>query len=112
DIQIFRYKNLNVPFFLLALGAAAGLVLFTVGKAEHESTRGEAPATSDEPDDGAYRRAIPRAALPPEGTRSLFDHILTHNGGLPYPFDRLLELVAAYDDEGRRPAAVLVPPGR
>src|SRR5207245_2080625 len=42
----------------------------------------------------------------------LFDHILKDNGGLPYPFDKLLDLVARYDAEGRKPASVLIPDGR
>lgn len=57
-------------------------------------------------------RVIPESDLPPEGTRSLFDHILKDNGGLPYPFERLIDLVASYDRDGNAPRSVLIPDGR
>lgn len=57
-------------------------------------------------------QAIPPSDLPPDGTRSLFDHLIKENGGLPYPFDRLVELLARYDAHGRAPVAVLIPDGR
>lgn len=57
-------------------------------------------------------RVIPESDLPPEGSRSLFDHMLKENGGLPYPFERLIDLVASYDRDGQRPRVVLIPDGR
>ncbi len=56
--------------------------------------------------------AIPPTDLPPEGTRSLFDHIIKENGALPYPFDQLIELVASYDANGEPPITLLIPDGR
>lgn len=59
-----------------------------------------------------HDRVIPDSDLPPPGTRSLFDHLLAENGGLPYPFEKLVALVESYDDEGRQPVQVLIPDGR
>ncbi|MGH8530320.1 MAG: hypothetical protein ACRETN_10885 [Nevskiales bacterium] len=56
--------------------------------------------------------AIPPTDLPPEGTRSLFDHLIKEHGSLPYPFAKLAELVARQDEQGAPPVAVLIPDGR
>lgn len=56
--------------------------------------------------------ALPQTDLPPEGTRSLFDHIIAQNGVLPYPYDSLVELLASYDVNGKPPTQVLIPDGR
>ena len=59
-----------------------------------------------------HARVIPQTDLPPEGTRSLFDHLLAENGGLPYPFEDLVALIESYDSEGRAPVQLLIPDGR
>jgi len=56
--------------------------------------------------------AIPQSDLPPEGTRSLFDHMIAENGALPYPFEQLVDLIASYDREGAKPPQVMIPDGR
>ncbi len=56
--------------------------------------------------------AIPPTDLPPEGTRSLFDHLIKEHGSLPYPFALLIELAAHQDEKGTAPVAVLIPDGR
>lgn len=56
--------------------------------------------------------AIPQDDLPPAGTRSLFDHLLAQNDGLPYPFERLVALMQRQAPEGAAPLAVLIPLGR
>src|SRR5438132_3914798 len=71
-----------------------------------------AKPTFEEPEDAPSRSAISHEDLPPHGTRSLFDHLLAESGGLPYPFDRLLDLLRRYDADGRPPASVLIPDGR
>lgn len=50
--------------------------------------------------------------LPPEGTRSLFDHFATQNDGVPYPFDKLVEALTAMNPEGEPPVIVMIPDGR
>lgn len=57
-------------------------------------------------------RIIPEDDLPPEGSRSLFDHLIAENGSLPYPFDRVIEMLAAYDVQGRAPNTLMIPDGR
>lgn len=56
--------------------------------------------------------AIPQTDLPPEGTRSLFDHVVKEHGAIPYPFDDMLALLASYDAEGQAPLTLLIPNGR
>lgn len=55
---------------------------------------------------------IPPDDLPPEGTRSLFDHLVRENGNLPYPFDRVLQMLAGYDEQARLPHNLMIPDGR
>ncbi|MGQ0701285.1 MAG: hypothetical protein ACT4PZ_23945 [Panacagrimonas sp.] len=55
---------------------------------------------------------IPQDDLPPTGTRSLFDHVLAQNDGLPYPFEKLVSIVQRQAPEGSRPLAVMIPLGR
>ena len=73
--------------------------------------------------DRAQQPAPPQAArlsdsvlssedLPPPGTRSLFDHLVAQNDGLPYPFDQLVEMIRQQDPEGAAPVALTIPQGR
>ncbi len=57
-------------------------------------------------------RAIPQDDLPPAGTRSLFDHVLAQNDGLPFPFEKLVGVVQRQAPEGSKPLAVMIPLGR
>lgn len=57
-------------------------------------------------------RVISSESAPPEGTRSLFDHLLAENGGLPYPFERLVALVESYNTGDDAPVQILIPDGR
>lgn len=57
-------------------------------------------------------KAIPQDDLPPEGTRSLFDHVLAQNDGLPYPFEKLVEVVQRQAPSDSQPLAVMIPLGR
>ncbi|MGQ3057089.1 MAG: hypothetical protein ACT6T0_07855 [Nevskia sp.] len=67
---------------------------------------------------GALAHDAPSAALiladdlPPDGTRSLFDHLIAANGQIPYPFDRLVALIGKQDPDGAAPLTLLVPQGR
>ncbi|HKY89749.1 MAG TPA: hypothetical protein VJM11_01865, partial [Nevskiaceae bacterium] len=45
-------------------------------------------------------------------TRSLFDHLLAQNDGLPYPFEKLVAIIQRGDPENRPPLAVMIPDGR
>jgi hypothetical protein len=61
---------------------------------------------------GLFSRVIADADLPPEGTRSLFDHWVAQNEQLPYPFEKLVAMIRAQDPGGRPPVALLIPRGR
>lgn len=55
---------------------------------------------------------ISREDLPPEGTRSLFDHLAAQADGVPWPFEKLVALVAAQDPAAAAPLTLLIPDGR
>ncbi|MDP5133752.1 MAG: hypothetical protein NWQ54_22945, partial [Paraglaciecola sp.] len=57
-------------------------------------------------------RVIAQTDLPPPGTRSLFDHLIAQNDGLPYPFEKLVKLVQDQHPTGDMPISVLIPNGR
>ncbi|MFA5938323.1 MAG: hypothetical protein WC809_03115 [Sinimarinibacterium sp.] len=57
-------------------------------------------------------RLIPNTDLPPEGTRSLFDHLVAQNDGLPYPFEALVEMIQKRAPSGSAPVALAIPFGR
>ena len=57
-------------------------------------------------------RIIPDSDLPPEGTRSLFDHLIAQNNGLPYPFSKMIDLLTELHPEKIEPLQILIPDGR
>ncbi|MGB0219770.1 MAG: hypothetical protein ACPGJF_10595 [Sinimarinibacterium flocculans] len=57
-------------------------------------------------------RTIPNDDLPPAGTRSLFDHLVAQNDGLPYPFEDLVEMIQRQAPEGSAPVQLAIPLGR
>jgi hypothetical protein len=57
-------------------------------------------------------KVIPRTDLPPEGTRSIFDHLIANHGQIPYPFEKMIELTQLADQEGRQPTNLMIPNGR
>lgn len=57
-------------------------------------------------------KSISTEDLPPEGTRSLFDHLIAQNDVLPYPFEKLVALIAKQSPDGQAPLALLIPKGR
>ena len=58
------------------------------------------------------KQAISQEDLPPEGTRSLFDHFAAQNDGVPYPFDKLVDALTSMHPEGKEPIIVMIPDGR
>ncbi|MFP5307467.1 MAG: hypothetical protein ACLGI7_16800, partial [Gammaproteobacteria bacterium] len=52
------------------------------------------------------------ADLPPDGTRSLFDHLVAQNDGLPYPFEALVAMLGDYAPAGSAPVQLMIPLGR
>ncbi len=60
-------------------------------------------------DGAASLDLISREDLPPEGTRSLVDFIFAENNGIPYPFEKMIEVLASYDQDGKAPASLMIP---
>src|SRR5689334_23734463 len=61
---------------------------------------------------GLATKVISSEDLPPEGTRSLFDHLVAQNESLPFPFEKLVAMAQAQDPQARAPVALLIPLGR
>lgn len=59
-----------------------------------------------------HARKIASTDLPPSGTRSLFDHVIAQNDGLPYPFEKLVKLLQDQHPDAELPVAVMIPHGR
>ena len=57
-------------------------------------------------------KLLSREDLPPDGTRSLFDHLVAQADGVPWPFEKLAALVAKQDPSGAAPLTLLIPDGR
>ena len=57
-------------------------------------------------------KIIPDEDLPPQGTRSLFDHLVAQNDGLPYPFEKVIELIQKQDPNAAVPLSLMIPDGR
>jgi len=96
----------------LALAALATWALWPepgapAGASLSERARQGAPAAG-----GLAGKIIGAEDLPPEGTRSLFDHLIAQNEQLPYPFEKLIALIQAQDADGRAPVALQIPLGR
>jgi len=51
-------------------------------------------------------------ALPPPGTRSLFDHFVKEIKSLPFPFEKLIQAIAEFSEGQSPPVSLLVPDGR
>ncbi|HEX4844054.1 MAG TPA: hypothetical protein VFV57_10305 [Limnobacter sp.] len=58
------------------------------------------------------RAVLANSDLPPEGTRSLFDHFAAQQGGVPYPFPKLVEALTKLNPDGQAPVLVMLPHGR
>ncbi len=61
---------------------------------------------------GLAAKIISDEDLPPEGTRSLFDHLIAQNEQLPYPFEKLVALISAQNPESQPPVSLMIPLGR
>ena len=104
------------PGSAVCIAAAAALFLSGCGGDSEEASKLKVSDLAEQQEAVDFDRLsydlIPRSDLPPEGTRSLFDHMIKDNGALPFPFEDVISLVSQYDREGRKPTMVLVPDGR
>ena len=58
------------------------------------------------------KKVIPDTDLPPPGTRSLFDHIIAQNNGLPFPFNNFINVLSELHPEQEKPLMLMIPDGR
>lgn len=58
------------------------------------------------------RKVISEDDLPPAGTRSLFDHVIAQNDGLPYPIGKLVKVLQDQNPTAEPPITLLIPNGR
>jgi mono/diheme cytochrome c family protein len=102
----------SVPYFLILVAALLAWGLWPDASGPAGPSVSERARQGAAPPDALSARVIAAGDLPPEGTRSLFDHLIAQNEQLPYPFEKLVALVQAQDAEGRAPLALLIPRGR
>lgn len=109
----------TLGFAALLLGAATLATTLWLGPASQHEERAEALSISDrvrqaaEPTEALLSsRVISSEDLPPAGTRSLFDHLVAQNNGLPYPFEALVEMIQRSGPAESRPVALMIPAGR
>lgn len=99
-------------------GLAGILILGAVGYLYWDINYATAPSITElteskEPESKRLsQRVIADSDLPPDGTRSLFDHLITNNEGLPFPFGKFIELLEKTSPDGTAPLALLIPSGR
>jgi len=101
------HRALCLVLSLLALGLAG---CGESSKAPAIADLAKRPAVTDA--SARSSKIISREDLPPEGTRALFDHLVAQADGVPWPFEKLVEMVAKQDPSGAQPLVLLVPDGR
>jgi hypothetical protein len=93
--------------FLLVIAIAFLVINYVTPPSISELTE-----TLPQAEASVFNQVIPNTDLPPEGTRSLFDHLLAQNDGLPYPFSEFITLLTDANPEGSPPLSLLIPHGR
>lgn len=101
------HRALCLGFSLLALWLAG---CGEASRAPAIADLAKRPAVTDA--SARSSKIISREDLPPEGTRALFDHLVAQADGVPWPFEKLVEMVAKHDPSGAAPLVLLVPDGR
>ncbi|HUP93113.1 MAG TPA: hypothetical protein VM074_12775 [Solimonas sp.] len=97
---------------MLAVIAGAAWLFWPSPSTSGPSVTARAKATAPVDPNALSAKLISSEDLPPEGTRSLFDHLIAQNESLPYPFEKLVALVRRQDPDARPPVALMVPFGR
>jgi len=96
----------------VAFGALAAWALWPQSGGPAGPSITERAQQAASPANSLSAKVIAGDDLPPEGTRSLFDHLIAHNEVLPFPFEKLVALIRAQDPDGKAPVALLIPRGR
>lgn len=101
---------------LAALGLLAVIAIaityWSINFADNPSISELSESLAKEEESSLHSRLIPDTDLPPAGTRSLFDHLIAQNDGLPYPFAEMIELLENQHPQGKAPLSLLIPDGR
>ncbi len=107
-----RVRSLGIAALLLS-AVTAGVIVWLKPTPPPAGlsilARVQQPATADAP---LSARIIANHDLPPVGTRSLFDHLVAQNNGLPYPFEALVQMIQRSGPEGSAPVTLMIPKGR
>ncbi len=106
--------NLSRVLSALALVCmlAIGLAYWSINHADKPSISELTQSLDGVEETSLHSQLIPDTDLPPEGTRSLFDHLIAQNDGLPYPFSEMIKLLQSQHSEGEAPLSLLIPDGR
>lgn len=91
---------------------AIGITYWSINHADNPSISELTQSLDGVEESSLHSQLIPDTDLPPEGTRSLFDHIIAQNDGLPYPFTEMIKLLQSQHPEGEAPLSLLIPDGR
>lgn len=108
DVMTMK-KRIFLIFFAVLLVAISGFIAYQRTATQSISELVKTPVSQHKT---LSHQIIPETDLPPAGTRSLFDHFLVQNDGLPYPFSKLITLLQKQNPEGVAPISVLIPHGR
>ncbi len=91
---------------------AVTITLQFTGRSSHQiRERAKQSSVIAEPD-ALSAKLIPSDDLPPEGTRSLFDHLIAQNESLPFPFEKLIASLQKLDPAAQPPLVIMIPQGR
>src|SRR5882724_10283173 len=90
---------------------AALITLQWVGRSSPRIAERARQSIAADPD-SLSAKLIPSEDLPPEGTRSLFDHVIAQNESLPFPFEKLIATLQKLDPASKEPLVVMIPQGR
>lgn len=105
-------KLSKVIMIIVALVVIAGAYVFWSINIDQAPSITQLTSTQTANDNSLYERLVVNSDLPPEGTRSLFDHLVAQNESLPYPFENLLALLSSHHPDGQAPITLLIPHGR
>ncbi|MEQ1440622.1 hypothetical protein AAG565_14790 [Fontimonas sp. SYSU GA230001] len=106
-------RRLAIALVALAAAGAAALWVGGLDRGSRNGTSIKRLATDDAP--AGAPLSSPRIAatdLPPDGTRSLFDHLVAQNDGLPYPFEALVGMIQRQAPADAAPVLLSIPFGR
>src|ERR1044071_2963636 len=105
-------RTLRLVATISALVVIAGAIWLFAGRSGPKITERAKQTTALVDPDALSAKLIPSEDLPPEGTRSLFDHLIAQNESLPWPFEKLIAVVGKQDPSTKPPLVVMIPQGR